>query len=188
MGEMKFSCPLCGQHIAYGEPWAGLHIECPTCHSNIIVPQVHGPSAALVAAGPIRESSKAARLSPGVAQVPRSTAPAPVAARKFTPHPPRSENSLLKYGVLALVVAALGGVGYFYGLPLLTNALEQESNAKPPAGANASQTGGSRGGPMGEVNDAMDVSETLDGGSSPRTRPAPATNNTARPPPAAPLR
>ncbi|MGH7868215.1 MAG: hypothetical protein ACREP9_11490 [Candidatus Dormibacteraceae bacterium] len=92
----------------------------------------------------------------------------------------------MKYGVWLVVVAALAGVAYFYGLPLLTNALQQDSNAKTPASATTSQSGGaSGGGPMGEVNGAMDVSDTLDGGSSSTSHPARATNATARPRPAA---
>ena len=87
-----------------------------------------------------------------------------------------------------MVIAAVAGVGYFYGLPMLKDALQQAPSSGPPAGAGTSQNGGSRGGPMGEVNDAMDVSESLDGGSSPKTRPVPATNNTARPQPTSPRR
>jgi len=190
MADMKFSCPQCGQHIAYGEPWAGHQIQCPACHSHIVVPQIHGPSALSPGSGPSRESSGTAgpKLAAGATQVPRSTAHAPAPARKLAPHPPRSENSLLKYGVLLTVVAVLVGVGYFYGLPLLTNVLQPEPNAKPSAGAKTSQASGAMGGPMGEVNAAMDVSETLDGGSSPKAHPAPATNNTARSRPATPSR
>jgi hypothetical protein len=110
---------------------------------------------------------------------------APVAARPFTPRPPGSQNSLLKFGVLGLVVVALAGAGYFYGLPLLTKAFEQEPDTKSSAGAKASQTDGSGSGPLGEVNGAMDVSETLDGGASSKSRPAPRTNNAVRPKPAA---
>jgi hypothetical protein len=90
----------------------------------------------------------------------------------------------LKYGALLAVIAALAVFGYFYGLPLLTGALQQEPNAKPAAGAKPSPAGGAMGGPMGEVNDAMDVSETLDAGSSAKTHRAPSTNNAARPLPA----
>jgi len=181
MAEMKFSCPECGQHIAYGEPWAGRQIQCPTCHSNIVVPQLEARSTPPVAAGSIPESAKSAKLSAGVTQVPRSTAHAPAATPKSTPRPPRSENPLLKYAVLVVVIAALGWVGYFYGLPLLTSASQEDSNAKPPAGAKTSQSAGGRRGPMGEVNEAMDVSEALDAGSSAKARPVATTNATAHP-------
>jgi hypothetical protein len=103
------------------------------------------------------------------------------------PRPNSGDNALLKYGIVLVVVAALAGVGYFYGLPLLTNALQQEPTSKPASSATTSQSSGAGGGPLGEVNGAMDVSETLDGGSSssPRSRPAPGTNNAPRPQPAA---
>jgi len=190
MADMKFSCPQCGQHISYGETWAGHQIQCPACHSNISVPQVQMPSVAIPPSILPREVPKVAgpKLSAGATQAPRSTAPGPVSKRKFTSYPARRQSPLLKYAVLLAVVAALGGVGYFYGLPWLTNALQQEPNAKLPEAAKTSETGSARGGPLREVNGAMDVSEALDSGSSPKTRPAPATNNSAHPQPAVPRR
>ena len=109
MTDIKFSCPQCGQHISCDEPWAGRQIECPLCHGNIVVPQVQAPSEVPVATVPSRGSSKAAgaRLAPGVTQVPRPTARPLAPARKSTPRPPRSENSLLKYGVLVVVVVEI---------------------------------------------------------------------------------
>jgi hypothetical protein len=190
MDDTKFSCPQCGQHISCDEAWAGHKIECPACHDPIVVPQV----AATLPAPPPTVSpgvpSKAAgpRLSAGVTQVARSTAHAPAALKKIIPRRPRSSNSLLGYAILVLVIAAVAGVGYFYGLPLLKDALQQAPSSGPPAGAGNSQNGGSRGGPMGGVNEALDVSETLDGGSSPRTPSVPATNNAARPKPNSPRR
>jgi len=188
MAEIKFSCPQCGQHISCDEPWAGHPIDCPVCHSNIVVPQVPAPSAAPVSATPKREGSKpvGAKLAVGVTQVARSTAHAPAPVKRSVPPPPRGENPLVKYGVLAVVIIVLGGAGYFYGLPLLTNALDRIPDAS--TGTGASKSGG-RGGPLGEMNDAMDVSETLDGGSSsPRPRPAPTTNNPPRSPTSPPRR
>jgi len=189
MADMKFSCPQCGQHIGYDEAWAGVQIECPACHSSIIVPQVQRAPAASPASVPIAETPRpaGAKLAPGVTQVARSTAHAAAPVKKFIPPRPDGDNSLLKYGVMVLGVAALAGVGYFYGLPLISGALHEEPAANQPAGAKASQTGGTMGGPMGEVSGAMDVSETLDGGSSStKTRPAASTNNAARPRPAKP--
>jgi DNA-directed RNA polymerase subunit RPC12/RpoP len=189
MADMKFPCPQCGQHISCGETWAGRQIECPACHNRIVVPQVQAPSAPSPAALPMTEPSKpaGAKLAPGVTQVPRSTAHAPAPAKRFIPQRHGSENSLLKYGVMVAVVAVLAAVGYFYGLPLITGALQREPAANSPGGAKTSQSGGTMGGPMGDVNGAMDVSETLDAGSSPaKTHRAPSTNNTARLQPVAP--
>jgi len=39
MSEVKFACPVCGQHITAGAEAAGTHLECPTCFRRIIVPQ-----------------------------------------------------------------------------------------------------------------------------------------------------
>lgn len=187
MADMKFSCPQCSQHIECNEAWAGHQIECPACHSSIVVPQIQRPRAFSDAALPLTEPPKpaAAKLAPGVTQVPRSTAHAPAPVKKFIPQHHGSDNSLLKYGVMIAVIAVLAGAGYFYGLPLITGALQQEPAANSPGGAKASQSGGTMGGPMGEVNGAMDVSETLDAGSSSaKNHPAPSTNNAARPRPA----
>jgi hypothetical protein len=186
MAEIKFSCPHCNQHISCDEPWAGHQIQCPACQNNIAVPQGQAPITSAAAPAPASESSKPAgmKLSAGATQVTRHSAPTPATTRKFTPRPRKSENSLLKYGLLAVVVAVLAGIGYFYGLPLLNRDSQKEQNGKVPGDTKTSQTSSGGGGPLGEVNGAMDVSDALDGGSSsprPKPRPAPATNNAARP-------
>lgn len=188
MAEMKFSCPQCGQHIGYDDTWAGQQIECPGCHSGIVVPQIKRPLTAASAPALAKEPAKfaGAKLASGVTQIARSTAHAPAPIKRALPRRPGADNSLLKYGLMAAVIAILAGVGYFYGLPLITGALQHEPAANSPGNAKSSQSGGTMGGPMGDVNGAMDVSETLDGGSSTRTRPAPATNHTAQPRAAAP--
>lgn len=184
MPDMRFSCPQCSQHISCDEAWAGHQIQCPACHRTIDVPSIQTVPAFSPASIRVKESPKAvgAKLAAGATSVARSTAHAPTPTRKFIPRHPRSDNSLLKVGGLLVLVAVLAGAGYFYGLPLLTNAVQKEPNANPSAGAKSSQSGGTMGGPMGEVNGAMDVSEALDGGSSStRTPPKAATNTVARP-------
>ena len=39
MGEFKFACPVCGQHITAATSASGTQLECPTCFRKIIVPQ-----------------------------------------------------------------------------------------------------------------------------------------------------
>jgi hypothetical protein len=39
MGEFKFACPVCGQHITADSSNSGSEIECPTCYRKIVVPQ-----------------------------------------------------------------------------------------------------------------------------------------------------
>lgn len=187
MAEMKFSCPHCNQHIGYDEAWAGNHIECPACHSSILVPQIQRPPAASPAPALAREPAKpaGAKLATGVTQVARSTAHAPTPIKRAVPRPPGGDNSLLKYGLIAVVITILAVAGYFYGLPLINGALQSQPTSNSQGGAKSSQSGGAVGGPMGEVSGAMDVSETLDAGSSSaKTRPVTSTNNAARPRPA----
>jgi len=189
MADMKFSCPQCGQHIGYSEAWAGFQIECPACHSSIVVPQIQRPPASPPASAPVKEPAKAtgAKLASGVTQVARSTAHAPAPLKKFIPQRHGSDNALLKYGVMVVAIAVLGAAGYFYGLPLISHAVQQEPAVSSPGGGNPRQSGGTIGGPMGDVGSAMDASEALDGGSSStRSRPVASTNNAARPRPAKP--
>jgi len=81
------------------------------------------------------------------------------------------------------------GIAAIKFLPGLLSQAEDLGNAKTSAPANASANRG--GGPLGEVNEAMDVSDALDSGGS-RSRPAaarpkalvpgkPATNSVAKP-------
>ncbi len=37
--------------------------------------------------------------------------------------------------ILLVMIAAVAGVGYFYGLPLFKNAVEQAPGSAPPSGA-----------------------------------------------------
>jgi DNA-directed RNA polymerase subunit RPC12/RpoP len=39
MSELKFACPVCGQHITADSSTSGGQIECPTCFQKIVVPQ-----------------------------------------------------------------------------------------------------------------------------------------------------
>jgi len=39
MSELKFACPVCGQHITADSSISGQHLECPTCFQRIVVPQ-----------------------------------------------------------------------------------------------------------------------------------------------------
>ena len=187
MAEIKFSCPQCRQHISGDEQWSGRQIQCPTCATALTVPQVLLPP---VAAPPVLKSpapqpppSHGPKLSAGVTQVPRSTAPGPIPHRQLAARPPRTENPLLKYVVYAIVLAALGGAGYMF-VPSLLSKIQDSANSKPAQTAPASDRGGA--GPLGEVNGAMDVSETLDGGSSSQPRPAAARHPVAAQTPATP--
>ena len=181
MAEIKFSCPQCGQHISGNENWSGYRIQCPNCSTTLTVP---GALRAPATVAPVAQSlvpqppaSHGPRLSAGATQVARSTAPGSIPIRQLAERPPRRNSPLLKYAVYAIVLVALGGAGYLY-LPGLLSKIQDNANSKPTQAAPAPNSGGA--GPLGEVNGAMDISDTLDGGSSSPRRPA-----TTRPPVAA---
>jgi len=187
MAEIKFSCPQCGQHISGNEQWSGHQIQCPTCATTLTVPGTIPPPAA---AAPVPKSlvpqppvSHGPKLSAGATQVARSTAPGPTPLRQLAARPPRNSSPLLKYVVYAIVLVALGGAGYLY-VPSLLSKIQDSANSKPTQTAPASNSGGA--GPLGEVNGAMDVSDTLDGGSSSQPRRATARRPAATQTPAAP--
>jgi len=175
MAEIKFSCPKCGQHLSGDEQWSGSQIQCPACATTFAVPQVLRPP---VAAAPAPQSlvpqppaAQGSKLSAGPTQVTRPPVPGSIPIRQLAPRPPKTESSLLKYSIYAIVLVVLGGAAYLY-VPSWLNKMQDSSNTKPTQTAPASTSGGS--GPLGEVNGAMDVSDTLDGGSSSAPRPAPA--------------
>ena len=181
MPEIKFSCPQCGQHISGNEQWAGHQLQCPACAATITVPQAPPPPAAsapvLKSLAPQPPVSHGPKLSAGATQVARSTAPGTTPLRQLAARPPKRKSPLLQYVVSAIVLATLGGAGYLY-LPSLLGKIQDSVNSKPTQAQPAATGGGA--GPLGEVNGAMDVSDALDGGSSPTPRPA-----AARPPVAA---
>ena len=48
MSEVKFACPVCGQHITAGSEAVGTQLECPTCFRRIVVPQTTSGSSNLI--------------------------------------------------------------------------------------------------------------------------------------------
>lgn len=64
MGEFKFACPVCGQHITADRSAAGTQIECPTCFRKIVVPQAPANSGSTLILS-AAEAGKPARVPPG---------------------------------------------------------------------------------------------------------------------------
>ena len=175
MPEFKFSCPQCGQRLSGNEQWSGHQIQCPTCATTLTVPQAPPPP---TTAAPVLQSlvpqppaSHGAKLSAGATQVARSTVAGQAPRRQVAARPPRTSSHLLKYGVYAIVLAALGWAGFTF-VPAMVSKIQDSTNSNPTQAGPAANSSGS--GPLGEVNGAMDVSDALDGGSSSPRRPAPA--------------
>ena len=171
MADMKFSCPHCGQHISCDELWSGHQIQCPACQNSLVVPQSQ-PAASAAAPAPRPQVAQPPtpnrpKLSAGATQVARSSQPAAIPRMQPLLRPPKAGNSLLKYAVIAVVLAVVGGAGYIY-LPALLTRIQEMGTSKTAAPASA--PAGGRAGPLGEVNEAMDVSDVLDGSSPSKPR------------------
>lgn len=179
MADLKFSCGHCGQHISCEEPWAGHQIQCPACRNNVTVPslRITLAPAAPEPRSPVSQPPAASRhkLSAGATQVTRSTPTAGVPQRRVQSRGPKTTNPALKYAAVAVIVVVLVGVALKY-LPGLLGQVQEVGNSKASGSASAPAVGG--GGPLGEANGAMDVSDALDSGSS-RPRPVLARQPTA---------
>lgn len=174
VAELKFSCGHCGQHISCDVSWSGHQIQCPACQQSISVPAA--PEAATPqqsSAGsliPQPPPANKPRLSAGVTQVARATpASAPVQSRP-KPRPPKSSNPAIKYAITTVILITLGIVALKF-LPGLMNETSETGSSKASSTA-APANSGAGGGPLGEMNGAMDVSDALDAGSSSRPMPA----------------
>ena len=187
MAAFKFSCPHCGQHISCDEPWSGRQIQCPACQNSLVVPHLQpSPAIAQRAPGPPAPQPPAhspPKLPATSTQAARPAPPAANAPRQLPPRPPRTGNPILKYAIIAVVLAVVGGAGYLY-LPGLLTQIQEMGTSKTPAPANA--PAGGRAGPLGEVNEAMDVSDALDGSAPSKPRPGAARKPVAPQPPATP--
>ena len=64
MSEFKFTCPVCGQHMAVDAGAAGAQIECPTCFQRIIVPQAPRPDSKYILSATQYIKSQVTPVSP----------------------------------------------------------------------------------------------------------------------------
>ncbi len=186
MGDIKFSCPSCNQHITCDELWGGHELACPSCQTPLVVP---APPPQPVAAGPTGGNplvpkppqTAGARLSRPQEPAVQSRG---IPIRNLAVPPPKKQNPALKILKVAgiVVVGAAGGYGAF----LLVQNMQAKANAKRDTEARGSGQG--EVGHIAEVNAVMDATETLDGGgSSPRARaPRPRRSGAGQPLPAPP--
>src|SRR5580700_9492545 len=115
MGEFKFSCPHCDQHILVPDGYAGVQINCPACLKLIVVPETPG------AAKPPAPPAVLGIQRPTAAAV--SSAAAPVAGRTvYRPPPPPAQKTgsrvlrmvLIIFAIIIACAAFGGGGWYFY--------------------------------------------------------------------------
>jgi hypothetical protein len=59
MSELKFACPVCGQHLTAVAADSGRQIDCPTCFQKLIVPEPRNGDSKLVLTATLAERRKA---------------------------------------------------------------------------------------------------------------------------------
>lgn len=133
MSEVKFACPICGQHITCDAAKSGSHMPCPTCYRELVVPQA--------------PSATGSKLILAASEVQSRPVPTGLSA----PPPPRNAatRSLLPnlLGAVALL-AILLTIGFFYKNHLSQSAepgnpIASESAPKDPKeGANSGSQAG----------------------------------------------
>ena len=51
MNELRFSCPVCGQHFVGPEEYIGLRIPCPACHTEFTLADPRSSTGLRLASG-----------------------------------------------------------------------------------------------------------------------------------------
>src|SRR5262245_47326872 len=198
MGDFKFACPGCGQHIVGDELWGGRQMQCPSCQCELIVPMQEAaaaPVASLLppsasAAQPAQSQLAGAQISEGRFKVPTAPSAAPLkagatqvaASTRFKAPPVRQEEE--KTGgwkkILAIsAVVIVAGVGGYFGFIWVSN-MQEKTNEKRRAVERNSD-----GGEMGHIANLYDVLDATEpggrglgggiSGSGPRPRQTTAT-------------
>ena len=139
MPEIVFDCPACKQAVQADDAWAGQEIQCPLCHSPMIVPggapaQPHYTGKGLV------DVPKETKLSAGATQVARSTTGGGPVIRNFQAPKTKKQNPIIKYATTAIVLAALAAGGWF-GWPYLKPHLPFLNKGSEAAANNAATAG-----------------------------------------------
>jgi hypothetical protein len=151
MAELKFNCSKCGQLIACDELWIGHQINCPSCQTELSVPnQQDAPTPANPLVPPVPGNTK---LSIGQARHQASTPPpqagaGATGATSFrgartgaSKKKKKGDSPGMKYAIAGLCVVAIGAVGYFVGYPQFQKWQDKkkaDEEAKNAAAAQAS--------------------------------------------------
>lgn len=98
MSEVKFACPVCGQHITADSSTSGRRLECPTCFRKIIVPQV--------------SASPDSKLIISAAQADKPRPPQTLETGEPIRRSPKS--SILASVLFVIVAAGVAGTLYFF--------------------------------------------------------------------------
>jgi hypothetical protein len=104
MSDLKFACPVCGQHITADSSFSGGKLECPTCFRKIIIPQA-----------PTSADTKFI-LSASEADRPRPPMPEALAPRGPSPTRPGSRPMALVLATTAVMLGCAVGAAVLWGV------------------------------------------------------------------------
>lgn len=147
MAELKFNCSKCGQLIACDELWIGHQINCPSCQTelsvpnqqdapkpqNPLVPQV--PGATKLSIGQARHQSSTPPPQAGAG----ATGATSFRARTGTAKKKKGSGAATKYAVAGLCVIAIAAVGYFVGYPQFQKWQEKKKSDEEAKNAEAAK-------------------------------------------------
>src|SRR5689334_21208217 len=114
MGDIKFSCPNCNQHITCDELWGEHELPCPSCQTPLVVPAPAGRPAPAAATGGgslvPKPPQGGSRLSKAPTQDPAAAQAQPrgIPIRNLAPPPTKKKNPFIKILTTAAVVIVVG--------------------------------------------------------------------------------
>jgi hypothetical protein len=118
MSDIKFSCPVCSQHIACDLQWGGQQIKCPSCQNDIAIPMPEVPPAAVASpAVQARVRVNVTHTAPPPAPAVAPVSPPPSQPQQHRPVLPganaKSGGGARKVVPWAIAAVFVGGILYF---------------------------------------------------------------------------
>jgi hypothetical protein len=158
MSEIKFSCPICAQHISCDAQWAGMQIKCPACEKEILIPVP--PSAPATAPPPPRPlkvglTTAAAHPTTPVAPPPPPAPRAPFRPALATASDDAPSGTGRRIAIWAVVIVAAGGA--LYGAFTWASSAQKKFNVEREK--NAAESDGGQLGHIAELNSVLDATD-----------------------------
>ncbi len=160
MSEIKFSCPICAQHISCDAQWAGMQIKCPACEKEILIPGQPSAPAAVPpppAARPLRVglSTAASHHAAPVAPPPPPAPQVPFRPALSAAAEPPPSGTGKRVAVWATVIVAGGAA--LYGAFTWASSAQKKFNVEREK--NAAEADGGQIGHIAELNSVLDATD-----------------------------
>ena len=130
MSEMKFACPVCGQHITADPATSGTQLECPTCFRKLVVPRASTPGDT--------------KLVVTAAEVGKPREALPAFKPASGPIRTRDGSPLAAIGLVVVIAGAVGAGLYFFRDKIFGGESRQSGTASREGHAGGRLTAGGR--------------------------------------------